>query len=110
MLPEPRESDQYQYQYLWGNCADALAGNAWTKEKPKTPCRLMISNVQSTEARIREDGNIPIPKNLLMLVEMIAIKKIVNGLQIILTMMEVGILLLVYIIWKRLNCMVLIIS
>ncbi|CAI2191018.1 11408_t:CDS:2 [Funneliformis geosporum] len=69
----------------------ALAGNAWTKEKPKSPCRLVIPNVQPNEARIpetvslvpngekqdesQEDRNIPSLKNPLMLVEMIANKK-----------------------------------
>ncbi|CAG8722405.1 15744_t:CDS:2 [Gigaspora rosea] len=31
-----------------------LAGNAWTKEEPKTPCRVVVPNVQYTEARIPE--------------------------------------------------------
>ena len=67
----------------------ALAGNAWTKEKPKTPCRLVVPNVQSTEATIPETMcHVPkgekqdesregrkIPENPLMLVEMIANKK-----------------------------------
>ena len=69
----------------------ALAGNAWMKEKLKTPCRLVVPNVQSTKARIpetmshvlkdekqdesREDCNIPILKNPPMLVKMIANKK-----------------------------------
>ncbi|CAG8607503.1 5646_t:CDS:2, partial [Acaulospora morrowiae] len=31
-----------------------LAGNVWTKEEPKTPCRVVVPNVQYTEARIPE--------------------------------------------------------
>ncbi|RHZ59859.1 hypothetical protein Glove_360g20 [Diversispora epigaea] len=31
-----------------------LAGNAWTKEELKTPCRVVVPNVQYTEARIPE--------------------------------------------------------
>jgi len=67
----------------------ALADNAWTKEKPKTPCRLVVPNVQSTAAKIPESMcHVPkgekkdesregrkIPENPFMLVEMIADKK-----------------------------------
>ena len=51
-----RESDRCNYS--WGSCTarrtGVLAGNAWTKEKSKTLCRLVVPNVQSTEARIPE--------------------------------------------------------
>ncbi|RIA85009.1 hypothetical protein C1645_741878 [Glomus cerebriforme] len=65
-----------------------LAGNAWTKETAKTPCRLVVPNVQSEKATIpetmlhvpkgekqdesRESCNNP--KNPLMIVEVIANK------------------------------------
>ena len=55
-----------------------LAGNAWTKEKPKTPCHLVVPNVQSTEARIPEDESqegCKILENPFMLVKTIANKK-----------------------------------
>ncbi|CAG8472022.1 1203_t:CDS:2 [Paraglomus occultum] len=42
----------------------ALAGNAWTKEKPKTPCRLVVPNVSSVKARIPETMcNVPKGEN-----------------------------------------------
>jgi hypothetical protein len=66
-----------------------LAGNAWTKEEPKTPCRYVVPNFQSGQATVpktmfqvpksenqdesREGCNNP--KNPLMMVEMIANKK-----------------------------------
>src|SRR6185312_15047114 len=50
----------------------------WTKEKPKTPCHLVVPNVQSTEARIPEDESqegCKILENPFMLVKTIANKK-----------------------------------
>ncbi|CAJ0749652.1 332_t:CDS:2 [Entrophospora sp. SA101] len=65
-----------------------LAGHAWTKEEPKTPCRFVVPNIQSIEERISETMS-PVPKgeeqdepregrnnpkSPLMIVEMIANK------------------------------------
>ncbi|CAI2200768.1 9861_t:CDS:1, partial [Funneliformis geosporum] len=65
-----------------------LADHAWTKEEPKTPCRLVVPNIQSIKERISETMS-PVPKgeeqdepregcnnqkSPLMIVEMIANK------------------------------------
>lgn len=66
-----------------------LAGNAWTKEEPKTPCRLVVPNFQSAQETVPKTmSQVPKsekqdesqegcynPKNPLMIVEIIANKK-----------------------------------
>ncbi|GBC07465.1 hypothetical protein RclHR1_07490010 [Rhizophagus clarus] len=69
--------------------AGILSGNAWTKEEPKTPCRLVVPNFKSGQERVpRTMFHVPssekqdesregcdIPTNRLMVVDMIANKK-----------------------------------
>lgn len=56
-----------------------LAGNAWTKEEPKTPCRLVVPDVyrdaEIPKTMCQKDEKLNEPQNPLMIVDMIANKK-----------------------------------
>ncbi|CAB4407254.1 unnamed protein product [Rhizophagus irregularis] len=89
------EDEKYDYcpnrrsLTIWKLCRiGVLAGTVWTEEKPKTPCHLVVPDVQCGKARIPETiPHVPKgekqdesqescnnPKNPLMIVEMIANK------------------------------------
>ncbi|PKK59723.1 hypothetical protein RhiirC2_794417 [Rhizophagus irregularis] len=89
------EDEKYDYcpnrrsLTIWKLCRiGVLAGTVWTEEKPKTPCHLVVPDVQCGKARIPEtiphmpkgekqdesQESCNNPKNPLMIVEMIANK------------------------------------